>query len=77
MRATLPLSVALALGVTQSLAKLKRGYLAVFLGACAVERVELVGVPQSLLKPTHCVPYGTFSLDDMGVLASQYEGRPD
>ena len=79
IRAPLPLSIALAVAVTQVLfAKLKRIYLAVLLGVLALSSASsLSEIAQATLIAPVCAPYGSFSLKDMGPLASQYAGRPD
>jgi hypothetical protein len=79
MRATLPLSIALAVALTHVLlGGLAWPYLAVLLTVLAVSSVSSVTtMAQSALMPTHCQAYGRHSLKDMGELKSQYEGRSD
>jgi len=39
---------------------------------------SLAELTRGVLEPiTHCAPYGTFRLEDMGALVRQYEGRGD
>ena len=79
MRATLPLSIALAVALTHVLlGGLVWPYLAVLLTVLVISSASsLTAFAQSALMPTHCQSYGRHSLKDMGELKSQYEGRPD
>lgn len=79
MRATLPLSIALAVALTQVLlGGLAWPYLAALLTVLAISSASSVtAFAQSALMPTHCQSYGRHTLKDMGDLKSQYEGRPD
>ena len=79
MRATLPLSIALAVALTHVLlGGLAWPYLAVLLTVLAISSASsFTAFVQSALMPTHCQAYGRHSLKDMGELKSQYEGRSD
>jgi hypothetical protein len=79
MRATLPLSIALAVALTHVLlGGLAWPYLAVLLTVLVVSSASSVTtMAQSALMPTHCQAYGRHSLKDMGELKSQYVGRSD
>ena len=79
MRVTLPLSIALAAAVTQVLfSGLKWPYMAALLAVLAVSSASsLSELARSVLLPTNCKSYGAFRIEDMGVLAPQYEGRSD
>ena len=79
MRATLPLSIGLAVGVTQVLfSNLKRTYLVALLAVLAVSSASsLSEIARSMIVPTNCKNYGAFRLEDMRDLAPQYEGRSD
>jgi hypothetical protein len=79
MRTTLPLSITLAVALTHVLlGKLKSTYLAVLIAVLALSSASSVSeITLSALAEPNCAPYGDFSLQDMGPLASQYEGRPD
>jgi hypothetical protein len=79
MRATLPLSIALAVALTRVLFEgfLKWPYLPALLTVLALSSASsLAEIVRGVLEPkTHCAPYGSFSLKDMGELENQYEGR--
>jgi hypothetical protein len=79
MRATLPLSIALAVVLTHVLlGGLAWPYLAVLLTVLVVSSASsLTAFVQSAFMPTHCQSYGRHSLKDMGELKSQYVGRSD
>jgi hypothetical protein len=79
MRVTLPLSIALAAAVTQVLfSGLKWPYMAALLAVLVVSSASsLSELARSVLLPTNCKSYGAFRIEDMGVLAPQYEGRSD
>jgi hypothetical protein len=79
MRATLPLSIALTLLLTQALsAGLKRISLAVLIAVLVFSSASSVStIAQAIILPANRAPYGTFQLKAMGELASQYQGRPD
>ena len=77
MRVTLPLSIMLAVALTQVLfSSLKWSYRATLVVVLAVSSASsLAELTRSVLLPTDCKRYGTFRLEDMGTLAQQYEGR--
>ena len=79
MRATLPLSIALAVALTHVLlGGLAWPYLALLLTVLVISSASsLTTFAQSALMPTHCQSYGRHSLKDMGELKSQYVGRSD
>lgn len=77
IRTTLPLWLALAIAIAQVLwIGLKWAYLTVFLVVVVLSSAaSLAEVAISAVVPSYCAPYGVFSLEDMGPLAFQYEGR--
>ena len=77
IRTTLPLWPALAIAIAQVLwIGLKWAYLTVFLVVVVLSSAaSLAEVAISAVVPSYCAPYGVFSLEDMGPLAFQYEGR--
>jgi hypothetical protein len=79
MRTTLPLSIALAVALTQVLlGKMKWAYLAGLFAILPLSSASSMSeIALGALAAPNCAPYGAFSLKDIGPLASQYEGRPD
>lgn len=79
MRATLPVSMLLAVTIARALSSSMRVYfkgiiLSVF---AASSMASLAEIAQSTVLPPQCPAYGQFDLGDLGVLRRQYEGLPD
>ena len=79
MRAILPLLIALSVTLTQLLLdNLRRLYLALLLAVLAASTASsLAELAIGVFVKPNCSPYGAFTLEDMGGLVSQYEGRPE
>ena len=79
MRVTLPLSIALAVAMTDVLfGGLRWPYLAALLAVLALSSASsLAELTRSLVLPTKCAPYRTYRLEHIREIAPQYEGRPN
>ncbi len=79
LRTTLPVSILLAVALCRFLADWpgRTAKIVVILLLAASSLSSVNEIAQSLFLPRQCAPYGAFSWQDMGSLASQYEGRSD
>jgi len=77
MRVTLPLSIALTVALANLLlGGMKWPYLATMVVVLVISSASSVTtLMRSILLPNKCAPYGTFTLEDLGEIAPQYQGR--
>ena len=78
MRTTLPLSIMLTITVTQLILSplLKHWYRLLLLGVLVLSTGSALNeFAQAILLDRNCAPYGFYRLENLGQLASQYQGR--
>ena len=78
MRTTLPLSLMLAITITQvTLSRsLKQRYRTLLLGVLVLSTGSALNdFAGAIMLDRNCAPYGAYQLEDLGQLASQYQGR--